>query len=148
MHKLTGHSAIRSPGAPSLWREIERRFWLQIASGTTSETDAEKVGVSTVAVATLAFMFPNLMVSSWPVVKAHTAIADDCFACHVPLRGVSAGLCVGYHAVNDIGRRASLGQKIFKAKAKAKVAFHQPLQETNCMACHTDHTSPRLNTKA
>ena len=99
------------------------------------------IAVNLLAVATLAFMFPNLMVSSWPVVKAHTAIADDCFPCHVPLRGVSAGLCAGCHAVNDIGRRASLGQKIFKAKAK--VAFHQPLQETNCMACHTDHTSPR-----
>lgn len=106
------------------------------------------IAVNLLALVALAFIYPNLMVSPGPVVKAHAAIATDCFACHVPLRGVSAGLCVGYHAVNDIGRRASLGQKIFKAKAKAKVAFHQPLQETNCMACHTDHTSPRLNTKA
>ena len=94
------------------------------------------------ALVALAFIYPNLMVAPGPVVKAHAAIATDCFACHAPLRGASAGLCVGCHAVNDIGLRTSLGQPI--VKAKAKVAFHQELQETNCMACHTDHTGPRL----
>ena len=36
MQKLTGRGAMRSPGAPSLRREIERRFWEQIATGITS----------------------------------------------------------------------------------------------------------------
>jgi len=39
---------MRSPGAPSLRREIERRFWEQIATGITSERAAEAVGVSPV----------------------------------------------------------------------------------------------------
>lgn len=46
MQKLTGRGAMRSPGAPSLRCEIERRFWKQIATGITSEKAAEAVGVS------------------------------------------------------------------------------------------------------
>ena len=46
MQKLTGRGAMRSPGAPSLRREVERQFWEQIATGMTSESAAEVVGVS------------------------------------------------------------------------------------------------------
>ena len=46
MQKLTGRGAMRSPGAPSLRREVERQFWQQIATGITSEKAAEAVGVS------------------------------------------------------------------------------------------------------
>jgi transposase len=46
MQKLTGRGAMRSPGAPSLRCEIERKFWDQIATGITSEKAAEAVGVS------------------------------------------------------------------------------------------------------
>ena len=45
--QLTGRGAMRSPGAPSLRREIERLFWKRIATGITSEKAAEAVGVST-----------------------------------------------------------------------------------------------------
>lgn len=37
---------MRSPGAPSLRREVERKFWEQVATGITSEKAAEAVGVS------------------------------------------------------------------------------------------------------
>jgi hypothetical protein len=46
MRQLTGRSTMRSSGAPSLRREIERLFWKQIATGITSEKAAEAVGVS------------------------------------------------------------------------------------------------------
>ncbi len=46
MTQLTGRDAMRSPGAPSLRREVERQFWVQIATGITSEKAAEAVGVS------------------------------------------------------------------------------------------------------
>lgn len=46
MQQLTGRDAMRSPGAPSLRREVERQFWVQIATGITSERAAEAVGVS------------------------------------------------------------------------------------------------------
>lgn len=46
MKKLTGRGPMRSPGAPSHRREVERQFWKQIATGITSEKAAEAVGVS------------------------------------------------------------------------------------------------------
>jgi transposase len=46
MQKLAGRGAMRSPGAPSLRREIERLFLEQIATGNTSEKAAEAIGVS------------------------------------------------------------------------------------------------------
>ena len=46
MQNLTSRGAMRSPGAPSHRREIERRFWEQIRTGITSEKAAEVVGVS------------------------------------------------------------------------------------------------------
>ncbi len=46
MKELTGRSPMKSPGAPSLRREVERAFWREIAKGVTSEEAAIAVGVS------------------------------------------------------------------------------------------------------
>lgn len=37
---------MSSPGSPSLRQEVERQFWVQIATGITSERAADAVGVS------------------------------------------------------------------------------------------------------
>lgn len=49
MKALTGRSAMKSPGAPSLRRGVERSFWHEIARGFTSEDAAIAVGVSQAA---------------------------------------------------------------------------------------------------
>jgi len=46
MTELTGRSAMRSPGAPSHRREVERLFWREIAKGLLAEEAANAVGVS------------------------------------------------------------------------------------------------------
>lgn len=46
MTSLTGRSAMRSPGAPSHRREVQRKFWVEIAKGLWAEDAAEVVGVS------------------------------------------------------------------------------------------------------
>ena len=46
MKELTGRSAMKSPGAPSHRREVEREFWREIAKGITSEDASIAVGVS------------------------------------------------------------------------------------------------------
>ncbi len=46
MKELTGRSAMRSPGAPSHRREVERLFWREIAKGLLAEEAANAVGVS------------------------------------------------------------------------------------------------------
>jgi IS30 family transposase len=49
MKELTGRSAMKSPGAPSLRRDVERLFWREIAKGLTSEDAAVAVGASQAA---------------------------------------------------------------------------------------------------
>lgn len=49
MKALTGRSPMKSPGAPALRREVERRFWGEIARGRNSEEAGLAVGVSQAA---------------------------------------------------------------------------------------------------
>lgn len=46
MMELTGRSAMKSPGAPSHRREVEREFWREVAKGLLTEEAANVVGVS------------------------------------------------------------------------------------------------------
>jgi len=46
MKESTGRSPMKSPGAPSLRREVQREFWKAIATGVTSEAAANAVDVS------------------------------------------------------------------------------------------------------
>jgi hypothetical protein len=49
MQELTGRAPMKSPGKPSLRRDVERRFWCKIAKGLTSEDAALAVGASQAA---------------------------------------------------------------------------------------------------
>jgi IS30 family transposase len=49
MKELTGRAAMKSPGAPSLRRDVERLFWHEIAKGLSSEEAALAVGASSAA---------------------------------------------------------------------------------------------------
>jgi IS30 family transposase len=49
MTELTGRAAMKSPGAPSLRRDVERLFWREIARGLSSEEAALAVGGSSAA---------------------------------------------------------------------------------------------------
>src|SRR3954471_18367183 len=46
MEALTGRSAMRSPGAPALRREVQHTFWGEIAKGLTSVEAGVAVGAS------------------------------------------------------------------------------------------------------
>lgn len=49
MKELTGRAPLKSPGAPSLRRDVERLFWREIARGLSSEDAALAVGASQAA---------------------------------------------------------------------------------------------------
>ncbi len=49
MKELTGRGPMKSPGAPSLRRDVERAFWRRIAEGLSSSDAALAVGVSSAA---------------------------------------------------------------------------------------------------
>src|SRR5215218_5389044 len=46
MEAITGRSPMKSPGRPSLRREVQRAFWREIAKGLTSEQAGVAVGAS------------------------------------------------------------------------------------------------------
>jgi IS30 family transposase len=48
VREFTGRSALKSPGAPSHRREIQKLFWREIAQGLTSEEAAVRVGAAPV----------------------------------------------------------------------------------------------------
>ena len=104
------------------------------------------IAANLAALVALAFVYPHLMISPGPVIAAHAKIATDCFACHKPWRGAAAELCVECHALPDIGLRTTKGAVIAQVSSqpRLKTSFHQELIEQDCMACHTDHRSPRL----
>jgi hypothetical protein len=49
MTELTGRAPMRSPGKPSLRRDVERLFWQEITTGLSSEEAALAVGASQAA---------------------------------------------------------------------------------------------------
>lgn len=49
MTELTGRAPMKSPGKPSLRRDVERLFWREIAKGSSSEDAALAVGASQAA---------------------------------------------------------------------------------------------------
>jgi hypothetical protein len=49
MKALTGRAPMKSPGKPSLRRDVERLFWREITKGLTSEEAAIAVGASQAA---------------------------------------------------------------------------------------------------
>jgi hypothetical protein len=82
------------------------------------------------------------MVSPGNLIPAHTALENDCFACHTPFRGASAERCTTCHVVADIGLRTTKGVAI--AQSDRRPAFHQALTQPDCVACHNEHQRPRL----
>jgi hypothetical protein len=100
------------------------------------------IAINLIALISLVFVFPQLMISPGPVIPSHTDIATDCFACHSPLRGASPERCQVCHIIGDIGIRTSIGKAI--QREKPTVNFHQQLKEQDCVACHSDHVSPKL----
>ncbi len=49
MTELTGRAAMKSPGKPSLRRDVERLFWREVARGLSSDEAARAVGASQAA---------------------------------------------------------------------------------------------------
>jgi hypothetical protein len=94
------------------------------------------------ALVALAFAYPQLMVAPGALMPAHAALTNDCFACHAPLRGVTAERCASCHVAAEIGLRNTKGAPL--AKPLPKAAFHRDLIEKDCAACHTDHEGPKL----
>ena len=88
-------------------------------------------------IALLAFALPHQMISPGRLIDGHQQFANDCFACHAPLRGTPPAKCESCHEVDKIGLFTTRGEPILDRKSRT--AFHRRLKEQNCVACHSDH---------
>jgi hypothetical protein len=100
------------------------------------------IAVNLCGLIALAIAWPHLMVAPGPLIPAHAEMARDCFACHVPFKGVSADRCTACHKVADIGVRTT--QRVSIGASGRGIPFHQSLAQPDCMACHSDHSGPQL----
>jgi hypothetical protein len=89
------------------------------------------------ALAVLAFVYPNLMEGPGKLIPGHKLLEGDCFACHAPFTGASSTKCVSCHKPADIGRMTTAGGAI--SKPLTSTPFHQKLISEDCVACHSDH---------
>ena len=94
------------------------------------------IALNLVALVALAFYMPQQMISPGPLMPAHADISKDCFACHAPLRGATPERCQVCHDVAGIGLLTTTGEPI--SRSGSQVAFHQQLDEKDCVACHSD----------
>jgi hypothetical protein len=99
------------------------------------------LALNLIALAVLAFVYPNLMVGPGKLIPGHKQLETNCFACHTQLRGVSAVKCISCHKPADIGRLTTTGLTI--AKPLTATPFHQQLISDDCVACHSDHAGVR-----
>ena len=95
------------------------------------------VAANLVVLILIAVLWPQLMVAPGPVMPAHRAFGDDCFACHQPFIGSRPGNCENCHKPAEIGLVTTKGLAI--ANERKLTPFHQDLLEADCVACHSDH---------
>jgi hypothetical protein len=90
----------------------------------------------------LTFLYPSLMVSPGPLLSAHANLSANCAACRAPFRGAVAERCIACYALAEIGLKTTKGVSF--PRPAGKPAFHQALATQDCLACHSEHPTPRL----
>jgi hypothetical protein len=91
----------------------------------------------------LVFLYPEAMIGPGRLSVAHSDPPIACASCHLPFRGVTGEGCVTCHAVATIGLKTSAGEPLVRTRPGP--AFHQALNTTDCLACHTGHAGPLLS---
>lgn len=94
-----------------------------------------------VAVAVLAFVYPQFMIAPGPLSAGHADLETDCFACHRLFVGTPGRKCAVCHVPAEIGLMTTKGIPL--PTGKIKVPFHQKLVQQDCTACHSDHAGAR-----
>lgn len=100
------------------------------------------IAMNVAALITLAFVYPEFMVSPGKLSAGHEALGEDCFACHKPFMGADEALCQSCHTLADIGIKDTKGKPLLNRGLKS--SFHHALPDPDCMSCHTVHQGSRL----
>jgi len=96
---------------------------------------------TTVLAAALIIASPRLSLSTGPMTMGHGEIANDCLACHTPLRGLPSEKCITCHPLDSIAI-AARGMLPPTGTDTALAGLHKSFAKTNCLECHSDHAGP------
>jgi len=84
------------------------------------------------------FIFPSLTINPGELIKEHSAIRNDCLACHSLGKGISTEKCTGCHQPSFIGLKSVDGKPLNMTNRKNNF-LHNSIVKIQCVDCHTDH---------
>jgi cytochrome c7-like protein len=96
--------------------------------------------------ALLVIASPRLSLSPGPMTRGHGEIANNCLACHAPLRGLPPVRCIGCHPLDSIG--ISPPPERSAGADSVLAGMHRSFSRTDCLECHTDHAGPDSATRS
>ena len=87
---------------------------------------------------TAVFFFPYYAINPGVLVRGHSQLRNDCFACHSPLEGATTAKCISCHPLRDIGVKKAVDGGGIIPNDKITI-LHTSITDIQCSACHTEH---------
>lgn len=87
---------------------------------------------------TAVFLFPYYTINPGVLVKGHTNLQNNCFACHSIGKGAPTEKCISCHQLKDIGLKTVAAVVIEKPNNKTNL-LHKSIKDIKCYYCHTEH---------
>jgi len=87
---------------------------------------------------TAVYFFPYNAVNPGVLVRGHSQLKNDCFACHSPLEGATTTKCISCHSPSEIGKKR-VGERQSSDRANKINILHTSIVDIRCSTCHTEH---------
>jgi hypothetical protein len=83
-------------------------------------------------------LFPYYSINPGVLVKGHSNLRNNCFACHSIGSGATTNKCIACHNIASIGLVNVAGLTITKSNNKTNL-LHKSIKDIRCFYCHTEH---------
>lgn len=87
---------------------------------------------------TVILVFPYYSINPGVLVKGHSNLRNNCFACHSIGEGAPTNNCISCHNISEIGIDTSAGSLLDKTNNKTNL-LHKSIKDIKCYYCHTEH---------
>lgn len=83
-------------------------------------------------------IFPYYSINPGVLVKGHSNLQNDCFACHSIGSGAPTEKCIACHNLANIGKVNVEGLSLTGQNSKTNL-LHKSITDIRCFDCHTEH---------
>lgn len=83
-------------------------------------------------------IFPYYSINPGVLVKGHSNLQNNCFACHSLGSGAPREKCIACHNLANIGIVNVAGLTLLKPNSKIYL-LHKSIKDIRCFDCHTEH---------